>query len=63
MGLLEASPADEAACQGDEGVVEFEASFPSDGEAFELVKEGEGLLGLAPPDDAASGPSPVDHLL
>ena len=34
VGLLEASPADEAACQGDEGVVEFEASFPSDGEAL-----------------------------
>jgi hypothetical protein len=44
VGLLEASPADEAARQGDEAVVESEASFPSDGEAFELVEEGEGLL-------------------
>ncbi|MFC8662872.1 MULTISPECIES: hypothetical protein [Streptomyces] len=39
MGLLEASPEHEAARQGDEGIVEFEASFPSDGEAFELVEE------------------------
>lgn len=44
MGLRGGSPAGEAACRGDEGVVEFEASFPSDGEAFELVEEGEGLL-------------------
>ncbi len=44
MGLLEASPADQAAGQRDEGVVEFEAAFPSDGEAFEPVEQGEGLL-------------------
>lgn len=44
MGLLEAPPADQAAGQRDEGVVEFEASFPADGEAFELVEKGEGLL-------------------
>jgi hypothetical protein len=37
-------PADQAAGQREEGVVEFEASFPSDGEAFELVEQGEGLL-------------------
>nr|WP_234441201.1 hypothetical protein [Streptomyces scabiei] len=55
MGLLEASPADEAACQGDEGVVELEASFPSDGEAFELVEEGEGLL-----DDVAESAQALD---
>jgi hypothetical protein len=55
VGLLEASPADEAACQGDEGVVEFEASFPSDGEAFELVEEGEGLL-----DDVAEFAQALD---
>ncbi|MFF4740872.1 hypothetical protein ACFY2W_34025 [Streptomyces sp. NPDC001262] len=42
--LVEASPAYEAAGGGDEGVVEFEASFPADGEAFELVQEREGLL-------------------
>lgn len=44
VGLLETSPTDEAACQGNEGIMEFEASFPSDGEAFELMEEGEGLL-------------------
>ena len=55
MGLLEASPADEAACQGDEGVVEFEASFSLDGEAFELVEEGEGLL-----DDVAEFAQALD---
>ncbi|WP_353962146.1 hypothetical protein [Streptomyces sp. NBC_01285] len=44
MGLLEASVADDAAGEGDEGVVEFGASFPSDGEAFEVVEQGEGLL-------------------
>ncbi|MDT0495694.1 DNA/RNA non-specific endonuclease, partial [Streptomyces griseus] len=32
VGLLEASPADQAAGQGDEGVVEFGAAFPADGE-------------------------------
>jgi hypothetical protein len=42
--LLEASPADEAACEGDEGVVAFGAAFPADGEALELVEECEGLL-------------------
>jgi hypothetical protein len=42
--LLEASPADEAAGQRDEGVVEFGSAFPMDGKAFELVKQGEGLL-------------------
>ncbi|CAM5508156.1 hypothetical protein STANM309S_03656 [Streptomyces tanashiensis] len=41
-GLLEASPADAAASEGDEGVVEFSAAFPADGEA--LVEQGEGLL-------------------
>jgi hypothetical protein len=44
LGFLEPAPADEAACQRDEGVVEFEASFPAHGEAFELVEQGEGLL-------------------
>lgn len=47
-GLLEASPADEAAGEGDEGVVGFGAAFSADGEAFELVEQDEGLL-----DDAA----------
>jgi hypothetical protein len=42
--VLEACPADEAAGEGDEGVVEFGAAFPADGEALELVEEGEGLL-------------------
>jgi hypothetical protein len=42
--LLEASPADEAACEGDEGVMELGAAFPADGEALELVEECEGLL-------------------
>jgi hypothetical protein len=44
VGLLEASPADEAAGQRDEGVVEFGSAFPTDGKAFELVEQGEGLL-------------------
>ncbi|MFI8308925.1 hypothetical protein ACIF80_37135 [Streptomyces sp. NPDC085927] len=44
-GLLEACAADEAASQRDEGVVEFDTSFPADREAFELVEQGEGLLG------------------
>ncbi|WP_164990928.1 NUDIX hydrolase, partial [Streptomyces sp. GZWMJZ-114] len=34
-GFLEASVADEAAGEGDEGVVEFGAAFPADGESFE----------------------------
>ncbi|GLV88476.1 hypothetical protein Slala03_81650 [Streptomyces lavendulae subsp. lavendulae] len=42
--FLEASPADEAAGKGDEPVVEFGTAFPADGEAFELVEQGEGLL-------------------
>lgn len=42
--VLEASPADEAAGEGDEGVVEFSAALPADGEALELVEQGEGLL-------------------
>lgn len=41
--------------QGDEGVVEFEASFPSDGEALELVEEGEDLL-----DDVAEFAQALD---
>lgn len=44
MGLLVASPADEAAGQGDGDVVEFGAAFPADGEALEVVEQGEGLL-------------------
>jgi len=44
VGLLEASPADEAACQGNEGVVEFGTAFPTDGETFELVEQGESPL-------------------
>lgn len=44
MDLLEPSPADEAAGEQDEGVVEFGAAFPADGEAPELVEWGEGLL-------------------
>jgi hypothetical protein len=31
-------------CQGDEGVVDFRAALPADGEAFEVVEQGEGLL-------------------
>ncbi|MGW1878741.1 hypothetical protein [Streptomyces sp. NPDC001975] len=42
--FLEASPADEAAGQRDERVVEFGSSFPADSEALELVEQGEGLL-------------------
>ncbi|MFE0573966.1 hypothetical protein ACFY91_06990 [Streptomyces albogriseolus] len=53
-GLLEASPADEAAGEGGKGIVEFGAAFPADGEAFELVEEGEGLL-----DDVAEHPHVV----
>jgi hypothetical protein len=41
---LEASPVDEAAGDGDEDVVQFGAAFPSDGESFEVVEQGEGLL-------------------
>ncbi len=52
---LEASPADEAAGQGDEGVVQFEASFPADGQALEVVQEREGLL-----DDVAELSQAVD---
>jgi hypothetical protein len=44
VSVFEASPADQVAGQGDEGVVEFGATFPSDGESFEAVEEGEGLL-------------------
>lgn len=43
-GLLEASPSKEAASEGGKGIVEFGAAFPAEGEAFELVEEGEGLL-------------------
>lgn len=43
-GSFEASPVDEAAGEGGEGVVKLGAVFPADGEAFELVDEGEGLL-------------------
>ncbi|WP_434100467.1 hypothetical protein [Streptomyces werraensis] len=54
-GLLEASPADEAAGEGGKGIVEFGAAFPADGEAFELVEEGKGLL-----DDVAELAQPLD---
>nr|WP_221939384.1 hypothetical protein [Streptomyces sp. 130] len=43
-GLLEASVTDEAAGEGDEGVVEFGAAFPAHSEAFEVVEQREGLL-------------------
>ncbi|WP_306324404.1 hypothetical protein [Streptomyces venezuelae] len=43
-GLLKPSPADEAGGAGDEGVVEFCATFPAVGETSELVEEDEGLL-------------------
>ena len=52
---LEASPADEAASQRDEGVVEFGSAFPADGEALELVEQGEGLL-----DDVAEFAQALD---
>jgi hypothetical protein len=52
---LDAPPADQAAGQREEGVVEFESSFPSDSEAFELVEQGEGLL-----DDIAELAQPLD---
>ena len=42
--LLESSPADETAGEGDEGVVEFGAASPADSEAPEVVEQGEGLL-------------------
>jgi hypothetical protein len=51
--LLEPPPADEAAGEGYERVVEFGAAFPSHGEPFELVEQGEGLL-----DDVVSLPMP-----
>lgn len=35
----EASAADEATGQGDEGVVQVEASLPADGQALEVVQE------------------------
>jgi hypothetical protein len=38
------SPADECAAQRDERVVEVGAAFPANGEAFELMQQGEGLL-------------------
>ncbi|MEW1647294.1 hypothetical protein [Streptomyces sp. NPDC091219] len=44
MGFLEASPADDAAGQGNEGFVEFGSAFPADGETSELMEEGEGLF-------------------
>ncbi|MBU8559175.1 hypothetical protein EF913_19520 [Streptomyces sp. WAC04189] len=44
VGLLEAPPGDEAAGEGDEGVVKFRAALPADGDALELVEQGEGLL-------------------
>lgn len=43
-GPLEASPADEPGSQREVGVVEFGAAFPADGQALELVEQGEGLL-------------------
>ncbi len=49
------SPADEAAGKGDEGIVEFGAALPADGEALELMEEGEGLL-----DDVAELAQPFD---
>jgi hypothetical protein len=42
-GPLEASPADETGSQRDEGVMEFGAAFPADGQALELVEQGEGV--------------------
>jgi hypothetical protein len=45
--LLESPPADEAAGEGYERVVEFGSAFPSHGEALELVEQGEGLLDVA----------------
>ena len=42
--LLRSPPADVAAGQQDEGVVEFGSAFPVDGEALELAEQGEGLL-------------------
>ncbi|TXS31931.1 hypothetical protein EAO74_08150 [Streptomyces sp. gb1(2016)] len=42
--MLEAPEADQAAGEGDEGVVEFGAVFPTHGEPLELVRQGEGLL-------------------
>jgi hypothetical protein len=44
LAFLESPPADEAAGEGYERVVELGPAFPSDGEAFELVEQGEGLL-------------------
>lgn len=41
--LLEPSPADEAAAQRDEGIVEVEASLTPHGQALELVQQGKGL--------------------
>lgn len=53
--FLEASAADEAAGQGDEGVVEFGSAFPAHGEALELVEQREGVL-----DDVAEFAQALD---
>lgn len=42
--LVESSPADECAGQGDQAVVDVESSFPSDGQAAVLVEQGECLF-------------------
>ncbi|MFG2480684.1 hypothetical protein [Streptomyces fagopyri] len=44
VGLLDASPADEAAGQGDKVVVEFGAAFPADHEVLAMAEQGEGPL-------------------
>src|SRR5512135_1843108 len=54
---VEAVSADEGAGQGDQSVVEVEVVFPPDGEAWELVEQGEGLR-----DDAAQLAQPRDSL-
>ncbi len=44
LGRSETSPAGETLGEGGEGAVEFGAAFPADGESFEPVGQGEGLL-------------------
>ncbi len=42
--VFELALADEGAAEGDQGLVQVQVAFPSDGEVFELVESGEGRL-------------------
>ena len=49
--------ADEGAGEGDQGLVQVEVAFEANGEAFELVEQGQGLL-----DHIAQRAQPLDSL-